>query len=99
MNNKESGQTMVEYLLLSLVIVTIIYGVIKSDVFRNVVDIDGGVMEGLYRRMRYSYRHALPGNKKMNPRTDYNSTKHDSYLNPQTNFSRFFAPNAGYPRQ
>lgn len=96
MNNKESGQTLVEYLLLTLVIVTVLYNVFRSDVFRNMVDLDGDVMDGFIRQMRYSYRHALPGKER--PVINYGSIDHDSYYDKKNQETRFFAPNAPYPR-
>ncbi len=95
--NKESGQTFIEYLLLTLVLVSVIFGIVRSDLFRDIVDYDGELMQGFYKRMRYSYRHALPGNKKVPKVPTYTSPTHDSYFNEETGQSRFFAPNQGYP--
>ncbi|MCB9094551.1 MAG: hypothetical protein H6621_05725 [Halobacteriovoraceae bacterium] len=91
------GQAFVEYLLLILVVVSVFSFIYKSDLVQGIVGPDRNILRNLENYMRYSYRHAMSGNKEETYPPSYINPRHDSYIRTLEN-TRFFAPLVPYPR-
>ena len=89
------GQTMVEYVLLLSVILTLIAAVFKSDAFQNLWGPESEVFKALRERTEFTYRHGLIIEDISGDKTDntYSGT-HETYYDGQ---SRFFVPRENYP--
>lgn len=92
-----SGQTLVEYLLLTLLVVGIMSGVWKTGAIQELIGPRGAIITKLNQMMRFSYRHAMSGSvKESYSNSNYTSPLHRSYgANGST---RFFGPAQEYPR-
>ncbi len=93
-NNK--GQSVVEYVLMLLVAVTLSATIFNSTYFQEIFQGENNVFVGFKNMMEYSYRHARSGKTMDNP--NYSSTyKHPSYFNSSSGTTRFFGPVTSYP--
>jgi hypothetical protein len=90
----ESGQSMVEYIMLLGVVLILTFSVIQSNRFKDFFGDQSPVLNALRDRMVYSYRHGTFGNEDT---TDYNTGDHDTYKVPGENSSRFFSSLEEYP--
>ncbi len=90
----ESGQSMVEYIMLLGVVMILTFSVIQSKRFKDFFGNQSPALNALRNRMIYSYRHGTFGSE---DNTDYTSTTHDTYKVPGENNSRFFSPLDTYP--
>ena len=87
--DNQSGQSMVEYILLLAVVISIVSVVFNSDLFKGYFG-DGGQLAQAFRgKIEYTYTHAING-KEFFRRPNYES--HDSYN------GRFFAAQEVYPK-
>lgn len=91
LNNK--GQSVVEYLLLMGVLVSLGLVVFKHPKFQDILGPDSNVFRGMKKFMTYSYRHARPGT---DGNADLTGASHDSFMGGGR--SRFFAPKEKYPK-
>lgn len=89
---KSSGQSMVEYLLLMGVVITLVLTVLNSEAFKKLLGADSSVFDGFRKRIQYTYRHGVNG---INENVNYGGGQHDTYYNGKT---RFFVPGAEYPQ-
>ncbi len=90
----ENGQSMVEYMMLLGVVLTMTFSILQSKRFQDFFGKESPVLNLLRERMIYSYRHGSFGEEDI---SDYNSAKHDTYKIPTENKSRFFTPLEAYP--
>lgn len=90
---KNSGQTMVEYILLLAVVAVLFGSVFRSKLFTAYFGEQGSFAKVYKNKLEYSYRHGLDGNitTTINP-TDKN---HDTYF--KNGDTRFFGPKVTYP--
>lgn len=89
----QKGQSLVEYMLVILVSVSIAYSILNSDLVRDYFGENGTLATNFKLELEYSYRHAVRGRKKTNK--NYNAPTHESY---KTNGdTRFFGPLQRYP--
>lgn len=88
------GQTMVEYLLLLVVIMTLVGAFFRSRLFTDYFGENGSFSKVYQERMEYGYRHGMWGTKTttINPL----SKTHETY-SPGGGESRFFGPKEKYP--
>jgi hypothetical protein len=99
-NNK--GQSAVEYILLLAVISSLGYAFYNNKKFKDLVKGKDGMFATMRNGMSYSYRYGLefksdtPFDEKRD--YDYQTNKHDTYLNTGENKSRFFTGNSPYPK-
>ncbi len=97
------GQSVVEYILLLAVISSLGYTFYNNKRFKAFIKGNDGMFATMKKGMGYSYRYGLeykteiPIDEKMS--FNYQSNKHDTYLNPQDEKSRFFAGSKPYPLQ
>jgi Flp pilus assembly pilin Flp len=85
----ESGQSMVEYILLIAVIVSLVSIFFKSPLFQGYFGNDGKLSQAFKGKLEYTYTHAVDG-KEFYRTPNYNS--HDSYR------GRFFSAKELYPK-
>jgi hypothetical protein len=89
----QRGQTMIEYILLLVVVVSLAVAFMNSDTYKKFVGKDSLLMQKLVRQMSYSYRHGRQGEV---DESNY-SIEHDTYFNRTEGKSRFFTPIEAYP--
>ena len=98
---KNSGQGVVEYILLLAVITSISYAFYNNKKFKNLIKGNDGMFATMKKGMSYSYRYGrdyksdISFEEKMD--FDYQTNKHDTYFNPDDGHSRFFSGNLPYP--
>jgi hypothetical protein len=87
--NSKKGQSLVEYLLLLAVLISLSISILNSEALRNLIGPNSAFFETIERYLEFSYRHGVPGS----PVTDDSNyqTDHKSYRG-----GRFFAPNKSY---
>lgn len=93
MIKNQKGQSVVEYLLLMGVLVSLGLVVFKSPFFKDVLGPDSNVFKSMKKFMTYSYRHARPG---LEGNADLSGGGHDSWVDGSK--TRFFAPKDEYPK-
>lgn len=93
----QSGQTMVEYILLLAVAISLVYTFYNSETFRRLFGEQGTIGQRIRIESEFSYRHAY---MRKRPATDIDknnrsSTEHHSYSDGTG--SRFFGAKMQYP--
>ena len=97
-NTSERGQTVVEYIFLTAVVVSLAVAVFNSPVFKRFLGKDSEFFTALRKVFMVSYRHSLYEssiNPSVNPEEDYTGV-HKSYVGD--NSTRFFTPTTPYER-
>jgi Flp pilus assembly pilin Flp len=95
----EKGQTMVEYLLLIAVVISLVITFFRSDIFRKLFGPDGSVGQKIKEETEFAYRHAFIQNRPPGPQpAEYNPAVHPSYHEPGKD-TRFFGPRSLYPSE
>lgn len=89
----QNGQSVVEYILLLAVITALSYSLYSNPRFKKFFG-ERGFFEAMRTRISFTYRYGLDGNSDTD--FEYNSNKHQTYLNEGKNSSRFFAPAQEY---
>ena len=93
---KEKGQTVVEYIFLLAVVVSLAFAIFNSPVFKRFLGKDSEFFAALRKVFMVSYRHGLYESSivpKADPAEDY-SGEHSTYVGE--NGTRFFTPTAPY---
>jgi hypothetical protein len=85
----QDGQSMVEYILLIAVVVSLVSILFRSDLFQGYFGDNGKLSEAFKGKLEYTYRHAVNG--KAFFRTP-NYSSHESYNR------RFFSAKDVYPK-
>lgn len=90
------GQSMVEYIMLVAVVMTLAGTFFRSELFTQFFGDDGEFAKTYKNKMEYSYRHGLPLPVGTTPPT-FNpaSTQHDTYF--KSGDTRFFGAKEKYP--
>lgn len=88
-----AGQSVVEYILLLAVVMTIMITIMNSDYFKSLLGPESQVFEVMRQTMEYTYRHGRFGTKGVGE-DNYDGT-HESYYDGSN--SRFFSPQVEYP--
>ncbi|MFT6068885.1 MAG: Tfp pilus assembly protein PilE [Bacteriovoracaceae bacterium] len=91
----QRGQTMIEYVLLLVVVMSLAAAFMNSDTYKKFVGKDSLLMQRLVKQMSYAYRHGRQGNGEDDLSTY--SIDHDTYYNRDEGRSRFFTPIEEYP--
>ena len=94
--NNQKGQTLVEYILLIVVVVTLVMTFYKSSAFQKLFGEQGELGKKMKTQNEFSYRHAFykPGFPD-NLREEKDITKHPSYKGDEEP-TRFFGPKDPY---
>lgn len=96
----EKGQTMIEYILLLSVIMSLIFMVFRSDLFKSYFGDGGKFAKGFASKISCSYRYALGASNGRNCGQDnpgYQNKMHPSYFTGGE--TRFFGPKSPYPQR
>lgn len=98
LENNQSGQSTVEYILLMLVVTFLGFSVIKSDRFQKFFGKDSTFFKKIALQMQYSYRHGRLGSEEEieSDDTSFNGG-HDTYRINGASESRFFMQTSKYP--
>lgn len=93
---KESGQTVVEYILLLSVVFSLIFTFINSDFYKTMFGENGKLAQGMKSQTEFGYRHAYMRGRPTTPMPlIYNgASAHPSYNNGGK--TRFFGPRDPY---
>jgi hypothetical protein len=91
------GQSMVEYILLLAVVISLVYTVINSGPFQNLIGESGSFPTMMKNEMEWNYRFGSQGNGGVGL-PFYAPTSHPTYWNTQTGFSHFIGPLKQYPQ-
>lgn len=96
----QKGQTLVEYILLLAVAVSLVLTIYRSKAFKKLFGEQGLLGLQIKQQNEYSYRHAGPkkGTGADISRTNKEGNSHPSYTDPDVGGTRFFGPKAGYPQ-
>lgn len=93
----EKGQTLVEYILLLAVVVSLVITFMRSDIFRKLFGEQGQIGAKIKEESEFAYRHAYSRNRPPGPPPiEYNMSVHPSYHEPGKG-TRFFGPKVAYP--
>lgn len=96
------GQSAVEYILLLAVLSSLGYTFYNNKRFKDFLKGKDGMFATMKKGMSYSYRYGLelkkdtPFDEKLD--FDYQTNKHDTYLNSNEGQSRFFSGQGPYPQ-
>ena len=91
-----SGQSVVEYILLLFVVMTLVFTLVNSQAFQGIMGEDSEFFERLAKQQEYAFRHTHL--IEINDDSSYTGPHH-SYLNPNSNKSRFFSGVTPYPAE
>jgi len=92
------GQTLVEYVLLMAVAISIVVTFYNSAFFQSLFGIDGTVAKSVKSASEWGYRHGFYHPRDLGtPEVHSNADSHPSYYNFPKSKSRFFGPNDPYP--
>lgn len=94
----EKGQTVVEYILLLSVAVSLVITFYRSAAFKRLFGENGEVGKMVKSQNEFSYRHAYSRNKPAVDidRDNKDATIHPSYADPIQGGTRFFGPRDPY---
>ena len=94
----QDGQTVVEYILLLVVAISLVTTFYNSDVYKRLFG-DKGLLGATYKReAEGSYQHALAPKKQDALAGPGSIADHTSYYNKSKNDTRFFGPKDRYPQ-
>jgi Flp pilus assembly pilin Flp len=95
----QKGQTMVEYMMLIAVVISLIVTFFNSDIFKRLFGQEGMVGQRIKEETEFAYRHAYIRNHPPGPQPpQYNPAVHPSYHEPGKD-TRFFGPRSTYPNE
>lgn len=94
----QHGQTMVEYILLLSVVVSVVYTFMNSNAFKRIFGTSGAFASIAKIQGEQSYRYSSLNQDVTNlPRDNRNGAIHHSYHDEKRGGTRFFGPKAIYP--
>lgn len=97
--HSEKGQSMVEYLLLLAVAVSIVVTFYNSSFFQSLFGQNGSVSQSVKSANEWGYRHGFYTPRTQGTPEVYQSVEsHPSYYNHNKGKGRFFGPNDVYPQ-
>lgn len=90
------GQSTVEYILLLVVVASLATTVFKSDAFKELFGEDSSFFATVKKRVQFTYRHGIEGEKDTDEFNYDDGRKHYTYFNEEENQTRFFLPLTEY---
>ena len=95
--SNEKGQTLVEYILLIAVAVSLVMTFYRSSAFQKLFGKDGDLGKKMKNQNEFSYRHAFYQPKSNDiPRDEKDVSEHHSYKGENRESTRFFGPRNHY---
>ena len=95
----QKGQTVVEYILLMAVSVSLIITFINSDIYKRIFGSGGSLGTMIKEQNQFAYRHAYVKRDTPDiPRENPEGRDHPSYYNQTSGETRFFGPKLAYPQ-
>lgn len=96
--NGQQGQTMVEYMLLLAVVVSLVMTFYNSQLYKRLFGKQGELVKGVKEESEFNYRQALPrSTTSVQPAAgERDITQHPSYRSQGD--TRFFGPRDAYPQ-
>lgn len=91
----QKGQSSVEYIMLVVVVVSLVFSVLNSDAFRGLFGEQGKFATVYKNEIEFSYTNSYQGRKAFET-PDYTSSSHSSYLQTGGG-TRFFGAAQAYP--
>jgi hypothetical protein len=92
----EKGQTVVEYILLLAVVVSLVTTFYRSKIFQKLFGEQGTIGSKIKTEAEFGYRHAYINGATVDNPDNYPGTSHPSYYDPKTSTTRFFGPKNPY---
>ena len=95
--DNEKGQSVVEYILLLSVVMTLVYFILTNQRFKELIGADSQYIQALRNYLEYSYRFTHPAPN--NTRTQFTGYggNHHSYYNQSKGESHFYGLVERYP--
>jgi len=87
----QRGQSTVEYILLLAVVISLIYTVINSARFKDIVGEGGSFANKMKNSMEWNYRFGSQGTEGFST-IQYPGGRHPTYFNSSTGFTHFIGP-------
>jgi hypothetical protein len=96
--NSEKGQTVVEYILLFSVAISLVLTFYKSTAFKRIFGEQGKLGTQVKAQGEFAYRHAYSRNKPASDidRDNLDGAIHPSYADVDKGGTRFFGPKSSY---
>ena len=94
--NNQRGQTVVEYILLLTVGISLVYTFYRSEAYRRLFGENGSIGNAIKTESEFNYRHAFPRKQGDLNQVDYAGTSHPSYYDSVSGETRFFGPKEPY---
>jgi hypothetical protein len=96
--NNQRGQTVVEYILLLAVAMSLIVTFYRSATFQRLFGEQGELGQLYKQEAEWGYRHAHINGRYVESNAPKTSAReHSSYWNNESSETRFFGPKANYP--
>lgn len=94
----QSGQTMVEYILLLVVAISLVITFYNSEAYRRLFGEQGEIGKKIKQESEFSYRHAfIEGRPATDNLPSRDISNHPSYKDTEDGGTRFFGPIQAYP--
>lgn len=100
--SSQKGQTLVEYILLMVVAISLVLTFYRSEAFRRLFGAQGRIGQNIKSQNEFAYRHAFSssGPERIRPpdvsRDNKDGGSHPSYADVTNGGTRFFGPNDAY---
>jgi hypothetical protein len=97
---REAGQSVVEYILLLSVVISLVLTFYNSQLFKRLFGNQGSIGKVIKEDTEFGYRHAFSKGHGRVPGAlppQYPASTHPSYYNYQDSETRFFGPKDAYP--
>lgn len=92
----QRGQTVVEYILLLTVGISLVYTFYRSQAYQRLFGENGTIGQAIKTESEFNYRHAYPRKAGDINQVDYGGTTHPSYYDALSGQTRFFGPKEPY---
>ena len=92
----QKGQTVVEYILLLAVVLSLVVTFYNSKAFQRIFGEQGQLGESIKNNSEFGYRHAFPRGSDGLNQPDYPGISHPSYYDAKNGTTRFFGPRDPY---
>jgi hypothetical protein len=94
---KSEGQSTVEYILLTAVIVALMTTIFNSARFKDFLGKNGAFARAIKEETQWNYRHGFAGRQPSPVIIRYPAGTHPTYYNAARGNSHFFGPRDKYP--